>query len=29
MVKIFDFDSSSEDDDAIHSSHATLFDNDL
>ena len=26
MVKSFDFESSSEDDDSIYSSHATLFD---
>ena len=29
MVKIFDFESSSEDDDSIHSSHVTLFDDNL
>ena len=29
MVKIFDFESSSEDDDFIHSFHATLSDDDL
>ena len=29
MVKIFDFENSSEYDDSIHSSHATLFADDL
>ena len=29
MVKSFDFESSSEEDDSIHSFHATLFDDDL
>ena len=29
MVKIFDFESSSKGDDSIHSSHATLFDDNL
>ena len=29
MVKSFDFESSSEDDDSIHYCHATLFDDDL
>ena len=29
MVKFFDFESSSEDNDSIHSYHATLFDDDL
>ena len=29
MVKSFDFESSSKDDNSIHSSHATLFDDDL
>ena len=29
MVKIFDFKSSVEDGDSIHSSHATRFDDDL
>ena len=29
MVKILDFESSSQNDDSIHSSHATVFDDDL